>query len=171
MQNQSRMKSVASFQKLLLRLKGKSPFLALSARKYANQRGGLTKHVNSKHRDVATSIASPALTMDNLKGIIEEIKTKLVNDDLYGPDVNAAIESISCSKALFDAILPIYNKFCRKKNQDALEEFYGLLPINASVFLNCPDNNVGNLIMIEIPDRLVGFCKLSVGQADEQNKP
>ena len=76
--------------------------------------------------------------MENLKGIVETIKTKLVNDDLYGPDVNAAcIEKISCFKALFDAILPIYNLFCRKKNQDVLlEEFYGLLPINASTFLN-----------------------------------
>ena len=60
------------------------------------------------------------------EGVVEAIKTKLVNDDLYRPDVNGAIENVSCGKALCDAILPIYNLFCRKKNQDVLlEEFYG----------------------------------------------
>ena len=103
--------------------------------------------MNSKNRNIATSVNSPCLTMENLEGIVKAIKTKLVHDDLYGPDVNAAIEKIS--KGLFDAILPIYNLFCRKESQDVLlEEFYGLLPMNASTFLNCPENNVGTLIMI-----------------------
>ena len=124
-------------------------------------KGGLTKHMNSKHHDIATSVNSPCLTMENLEGIVKAIKTKLANEDLYGPDVNAAIEKISCSKGLFDAILPIYNLFCQKKNQDVLlEEFYGLLPINASTAY-CPENNVGNLTMIEIPDHLGGFYKIS----------
>ena len=110
--------------------------------------------------------------MNKLEGIVEAIKTKLVNDDLYGPDVNAAIEKISCSKALFDAILPIYNLFRRKKNQDVLLEFYRLLlPINASTFLNCPENNVGNLIIIEILDHLVRFHKISQVQEDAKKKP
>lgn len=52
--------------------------------------------------------------------------------------------------------------FRRKRNQDKLlEQFYGLLPANASKFLNCTEDNVANLIMIEIPDRLVGFFKIS----------
>lgn len=92
---------------------------------------------------------------------VEAIKTKLIKDDLYGPDINAALEKVSSSKALFKVVLPIYEKFCRKKNQDKLlEEFYGLLPITPSTFLHCTDANVANLIMIEIPDRLVGFLKL-----------
>ena len=83
-------------------------------------KGGLTKHMNSKHRDMATSFDSPSLIMENLEGIVEAIKTKLVNDDLYRPDVSGAIEKVSCGKALFDAILSIYNLFCSKKNQDVL---------------------------------------------------
>ena len=163
---------IGEFAEAVTEIEGKKSFPCSECAKVCKSKGGLTKHMNSKHRDIATSVNSPCLTMENLEGIVEAIKTKLVNDDLYGPDVNAAIEKISCSKGLFDAILPIYNLFCRKKNQDVLlEEFYGLLPINASTFLNCPENNVGNLIMIEIPDHLVGFYKISQVQEDAKKTP
>ena len=105
---------------------GKESFPCSKCEKLCKSKGGLTKHMNSKHRHMATSLDSPSLIMENLEVVVESIKTKLVNDDLYGSDGNGAIEKVSCGKALFDAILPIYNLFCRKKNQDVLlEEFYG----------------------------------------------
>ena len=94
------------------------------------------------------------LLFESLAGIVESIKTNLIAEDLYGSEINTAIRSASCSKAFFAAVLPLYNKFCHKKNQDKLlEEFYGLIH-NASKYLNCPDSKAASLIMIEIPDHL-----------------
>ena len=138
----------------------------------------MTQHKYSKHRDV-TNIPSSAtksaeqetrLSEENLASIVEDIKGKLIKDDLFGPDINSAIKKALSSKALFDAVSPIYNKFCHKKNQDKmLEDFYGLLPINPSTFLHCTDANVANLIMIEIPDRLVGFFKIARSRQASNN--
>ena len=70
----------------------------------------------------------------------------------------------ACSKTLFDDVLPFYDKFYCKKNQDKLlEDFYGLIP-NANKYLNYPDSNAATIIMIEIPDRLAGFFKVCLNR-------
>ncbi len=51
-----------------------------------------------------------------------------------------------------------------------LEEFYGLIH-NASKYLNCPDSKAASLIMIEIPDRLVGFFKVCQTREEARFKP
>ncbi|CAB3991924.1 Hypothetical predicted protein [Paramuricea clavata] len=109
------------------------------------------------------------ITEEDLENIGEEsnedfnlnaIKVRLIAEDLYGPEINNAVKNASCNKAFFDAVLPLYDKFCRKRNQDKLlEAFYGLIP-NSRQYLNCPDSNAANLIMIEIPDHLAGFFKV-----------
>ena len=72
---------------------------------------------------------------------------------------------------MFTAVLPLYDKFCHKKNQEKfLEEFYGLFP-DASKYLNCQDANTVNIIMIEIPDRLAGFLKLCRVREESKTKP
>ena len=124
----------------------------------------MTRHTNSKHRkatvDLLEDNEKSRLTFESLAGIVEAIKTSLCTDNLYGTELIAAVKIASCSKALFDAVLPLYEKFCRKKNQDRLlEEFYGLI-LDASTYLNCPHSHADNVIMIEIPDRLVAFFKL-----------
>ena len=142
-------------------------------------KGGLTRHTNSKHRtgDLDNTAAKSLeqetrLSEESLASIVEAIKTKLTKDDLFGPDINAALKEVSSSKALYDAVSPIYNNFCRKKNQDKmLEDFYGLLPIDPTTFLHCTDGNVANLIMIEIPDRLVGYFKISNSREEARNNP
>ena len=97
---------------------------------------------------------------ENLTGIVKAIKTSLITADLYGPEINDAFKRASCSKTLFDDVLPLYDKFYRKKNKDKLlEDFYGLIP-NANKYSNCPDSNAATIIMIEIPDRLAGFFKV-----------
>ena len=117
----------------------------------------MTRHTNSKHREVTVNESDNCLSLENLAGIVDSIKTDLVAEDLYGPAINIAVKKATCSEALFAHVLPLYDKFCRKKNQDKLlEEFYGLIP-NGKEYLCCQDTNAANIIMIEIPDRLAGF--------------
>ena len=122
----------------------------------------MTKHTNSKHREAAVDFEDcekSRLTFESLAGIVEAIKTSLCTDDLYGTKLTAGVKIASYSKALFDAVLPLYEKFCCKKNQDRLlEEFYGWI-LDASTYLNCPNSHAANVIMIEIPDRLAAFFK------------
>ena len=122
----------------------------------------MTKHTNSKHREAAVDFEDcekSRLTFESLAGIVEAIKTSLCTDDLYGTELIAGVKIASYSKALFDAVLPLYEKFCCKKNQDRLlEEFYGWI-LDASTYLNCPNSHAANVIMIEIPDRLAAFFK------------
>lgn len=172
----------SEFIEALAEIRGQKSFPCPKCKKVCKSKGGLTKHTNSKHRLEAaggsnddrssTTEQETRLSEDNLASAVEAIKTKLIKDDLYGPDINAALEKVSSSEALFKVVLPIYEKFCRKKNQDKLlEEFYGLLPITPSTFLHCMDANVANLIMIEIPDRLVGFFKIAQSREEAKNNP
>jgi hypothetical protein len=65
------------------------------------------------------------------------------------------------TKASFEALLPMYETFCRKKNQNKLlESFYGLIP-RPCEFLKYDDYKIANLIMIQLPDFLVGFFNTS----------
>jgi hypothetical protein len=166
----------AEFLEAVAEIEGKKSFPCLKCDKICKSKGGLTRHTNSKHReqvDVPDSdefTDGNGLSFKNLAGIVEAIKTNLIDEDLYGPTTNTAIKSASCNKALFDAVLPLYNKFCRKKNQDKLlEEFYGLT-LDSSKYLNCPDSNAANIIMIEIPDRLVGFYKIQARSGDKSTE-
>lgn len=173
----------SEFIEAITEIEGKKSFPCPKCTKVCKSKIGLTRHTNSKHRVDSASSSTTAkssehgeqetrFSEDNLASIVEAIKTKLIKDDLFGPDINAALKEVSSSKALFDAVLPIYNKSCRKKNQDKmLEDFYGLLPINPSTFLHCTDGNVANLIMIEIPDRLVGFFKIANSREEARNNP
>lgn len=135
-------------------IEGKKSFPCPNCTKVCKSKGGLTRHMNSKHREKSR------LTFESLAGIVEAIKTSLCTEDLYGTEMIASVKIATCSKALYDAVLPLYEKFCCKKNQDRLlEEFYGLM-LDASTYLNCPHSHAANVIMIEIPDRLAAFFKL-----------
>ena len=128
----------------------------------------MTKHTNSKHREAAVDFEDcekSRLTFESLAGIVEAIKTSLCTDDLYGTELIAGVKIASYSKALFDAVLWLYEKFCCKKNQGRLlEKFYGLI-LDASTYLNCPNSHAANVIMIEIPDRLAAFFKQNRDEA------
>ena len=70
------------------------------------------------------------------------------------------LEKAIVTEALFDEVLPLYTKFSRSRNQDKLlQSFYGLMPKSADL-LNCTDSRVANLVMIRIPDHLVGFLNV-----------
>ena len=148
------------FLEALNEIEGKKSFPCPNCTKVCKSKGGLTRHTNSKHREATADLLEDyeksRLRFESLAGIVEAIKT----DNLYGTELIAAVKIASCSKALFDAVLPLNEKFCRKRNQDRLlEEFYGLI-LDASTYLNCSDSHAANVIMIETPDRLVVFFKL-----------
>lgn len=93
--------------------------------------------MNLKHCKAASNVKTESdnvanencFSLENLAGIVEAFKTSLITADLYGPRINTTIKNASCSKVLFDDVLPLYNKFCHKKNQDnLLEAFYRLIP-------------------------------------------
>ena len=80
--------------------------------------------------------------------------------------MNDSIKAASSSQALFDALFPLYAKFCRKKSQDQLvESFFALMPQSIRL-LNCEDYKAANLIMIHIPEHLVGFYNINRGRTD-----
>ena len=104
--------------------------------------------------------------MDTLKSIVDTIKRNIVAEKLYGDEINSVVNNISATELLLKEVLPLYTKFCRNKNQDKLlKSFYGLM-LNSSTLLNCKDSRVANLVMIHVPDHLVGFANL--GQVGEE---
>ena len=66
------------FAEAVTEIEGKKSFPCFKCEKLCKSKGGLTKHMNSKHRDMVTSFDSPSLRMANLEGIVESTKTKLV---------------------------------------------------------------------------------------------
>ncbi|CAB4012372.1 Hypothetical predicted protein [Paramuricea clavata] len=96
----------------------------------SKREASLTKHTNSQHRDAVHFIPSSTtksaeqeetrLSKENLASIVIDIKTKLIKEELFGPDINSALKKVSSSK----------NKSFLMTNQDKmLEDFYGLLLI------------------------------------------
>ena len=72
-----------------------------------------------------------------------------------------------CSKLYCHCIKHFINK---EKNQDKLlEDFYGLIPRSCEL-LNCTDR-VTNLIMIHLPDDLVGFYNVSQTEDTSTSTP
>ena len=153
----------AEFLKAMTEIEGKKSFPCSNCSKVCKSKGGLTRHTNSKHHESVPQLSTESgncLSLEDLVGIVESIKTNLIAGDLYEEAINTAIKNASCSEELFTSVLPLYEVFCRKKNQNKLlEEFYGLI-LDASKYLNCPDANAACIIMIEIPDRLAGYFKL-----------
>ena len=95
--------------------------------------------------------------------MVETTKSKIIKEKLYGTEINEEVKNLSSTKALYDAIYPIIEKFWRKSNQDQLfESFFGLMPEPCKL-LNCENHKAANLVMIHLPDYLVGFCHKNKG--------
>ncbi len=138
---------------------GERSFPCSSCDKVCKSKSGLTRHANSKHAGMhGASAVKPVLCQDTVPSFVEYIKSKCKEEKLYGPDIIDALGTVSCTEALLDAVMPIYQTFCRKKNQDKfLESFYSLIPRSCEL-LSCNDYRVANVIMIHLPERLIGYC-------------
>ena len=150
----------------IVEIEGSKAFPCSKCGKICKSKGGLTKHTNSKHGDVSPHLNTTPLCLDTLKSIVDTIKRNIVAEKLYGDEIDSVVNNISATELLLKEVLPLYTKFCRNKNQDKLlESFYGLM-LNSSTLLNCKDSRVANLVMIHVPDHLVGFANL--GQVGEE---
>ena len=90
-----------------------------------SKKAGLTRHINSKHkeaRDIATSADHNQIPLceGTITSIIQSIKTDLLEDKCYGEEIQNGLKNVSGGEALLDALQPLYEKFCRKKNMDKL---------------------------------------------------
>lgn len=159
----------SEFNDALTEINGEKSFPCAMCDKVCKSKGGLTRHTNSKHSTVAQP--KTAFCKDSVTSIIESIKAKITKEKLYGTQINESIKSASCTDALYDALCPLYLTFYQKKNQDKLvQSFFGLIP-QSSKLLNCEDYKAANLIMIHIPDKLVGFYHTECSQAELADLP
>lgn len=157
------------FNDALTEIHGEKSFPCVKCEKVCKSKGGLTRHINAKHKEITAEQTSPELDifcLDTVASIVESIKSQIVREKLYGSKMNDSVKAASSSQALFDALFPLYAKFCRKKNQDQLvESFFALMP-QSTRLLNCEDYKTANLIMIHIPDHLVSFYNINRGRTD-----
>ena len=83
----------AEFHDAQVEIEGKKSFPCPNCDKICKSKGGLTKHTNAKHCDTSAELPTESdMTLENLAGIIEKIKTGLVSDDLYGTEINKFIK-------------------------------------------------------------------------------
>ena len=131
-------------------IEGSKSFACTHCEKICKSKGGLTRRINSKHkeaRDIDTSAEHNQIPLceGTITSIIQSIKTDLLEKKYYGEEIQNGLKNVSGGEALLDALQPLYEKFCRKKNMDKLlESFYGLIPRSCEL-LNCNDYRVANL--------------------------
>jgi uncharacterized C2H2 Zn-finger protein len=146
-------------------ISGEKNFPCESCDKICKSKGGLTRHKNAKHGNKSTAekenVASSktSLTKEELKSIVDKVKTKIKDDAFWDSEMTSNMASITSNDSLYDNILPIYERFCRKLNQDLfLTDFYELIP-NSCCLLQSENQQLCSLIMILIPDHLVSLSK------------
>ena len=143
---------------------GEKAFPCINYEKICKSKAGLTRHVNAKHGDKANTRESEGLsssialfTEEELASILVKIKAKITKDGFWDSEMTPNLVRVNSTKTLFNHILPIYERFCRKRNQDTfLMDFYELIP-KASVLLQCDNQQLCSFIMISIPDHLVSL--------------
>ena len=152
----------AEFSDALIEIDGMKSFACSHCDKVCKSKGGLTRHTKSKHLEGGQlDETRVALCEDTVASFVETIKEQIREENFYGTEITVRLNAVSSTVALFNALLPLYETFLRKKNQDKLfESFYGLIP-RSSELLNCQDYKVANLIMIHLPEHLIGFYNTS----------
>ena len=89
--------------------------------------------------------------------IVETIKSQIIREKLYGAEICERVNPAAGTEALFKAVYPPYANFVRKKSQHQLvKSFFALIPQSCALF-KCEDYKALSLIMMYIPDHLVGF--------------
>ena len=158
------------FNEAVMEIEGTKSFECEICGKICKSKGGLTKHTNSKHADPDVTHKNN-LDKDTVDGFVEAIKARIIDEGLYDNKTTTALKAVKTTEALFTALLPIYETFCKKKNQDKLlETFYGLIPRSGEL-LKCDDYRIANLILIQLPDFLVGFYKTSTIKITQDDTP
>ena len=58
------------------------------------------------------------LTKAGLGDMVKTIKSKIINEKLYGTEINEVVKNLSSTKALYVAVYPMIEKFGRNSIQD-----------------------------------------------------
>ncbi len=159
----------AEFAEAIQEIDGERVFPCSQCEKVCKSKGGLTRHTRSKHPEDKQDKTHAALTKEAVVSIVQSIKVKLREENFYGTEIMNSLATVSSTDALFDALGPLYTTFCRKNSQDKLLEcFYGLIPRSCEL-LNCENYKAANLVMIHIPEHLVGFYNTSSPANEESS--
>ena len=109
----------SKFNDALREIEGEKSFLCSKCDKVCKSKSGLMKTycTNSKHSDaVGFDETSIQLCEETVTSIFQAIKTKLIQENLYGTYIKAILtrESVSSSEAFFKALLPLYKTFLER---------------------------------------------------------
>ena len=84
--------------------------------KICKLKGGLTKHKNSKHvNDVSGTFEgsnTTPLDKDTMNSIVNTIKQNIIDEKLYGDEIESSIKNVTATEAFFNEVEPLYSKFC-----------------------------------------------------------
>ena len=80
---------------------GERVFPCSQCEKVCKSKGGLTRHTRSRHPDDNQDKTRAALTKEAVASIIELIKVKLKEENLYGKEFMASLATVSSTDALF----------------------------------------------------------------------
>ena len=134
--------------------------------KICKSKGGLTLHTRAKHGEGTAVLKSVSpRTPDVVREIVCRSAQSVITSKLYGEKMTKLIREadLKPSDLLVSSLSALYGAYCEKLDRDKLlKNFYKLIPKFADMFqttskdMNAP---AYNLIMIHIPDLLVGFYK------------
>ena len=134
--------------------------------KICKSKGGLTNHTRAKHGEKTPIIKSVSpITSDVVCEIVCKAAQSVIKSKLYGEKMTKLISEadLKPSDLLVSSLLTLYGGYCEKLDRDKLlKNFYKLIPESAKMFeTKSKEMNVPayNLIMIHIPDLVVGFYK------------
>ena len=148
------------FVEAVTEIVGEKTFPCENCDKICKSKAGLTRHVNAKHGSKANA-SIPSLTDDELTSIVNKVKANLTNEGYWDIEITSDLAKVTSNDSLFKAVSPIYQRFCKKRNQDNfLMEFYELIP-KSTALLKCENQPLCSLVMISIPDHLVALFKSS----------
>lgn len=101
--------------------------------------------------------------------LIRDIGRYLTDEKIYKQEQITEIFNLQPSDSFIAAMDKLLSKFQSKKNQDKfLQEFYGMTKANWEEFFHpCTDPKVVFLMLIHLPERLLGFLEL----ADKKAQP
>ena len=129
-------------------------------------KAGLTLHTRAKHRDrtPVTKSISP-IDAQIVSEIVSQAEKSVVKSKLYGDSVTKLISEaeLKPSELLVESLLSLYEEYCERLDKDKLlKNFYRHMLKSAEMFTTNSQQMYPaayNLIMVHIPDLLVGFYK------------
>ena len=136
--------------------------------KICKSKSGLTLHTRAKHGEKTPVVKSVSpMTSDVVREIVcrGRAAQSVIKSKLYGEKITKLISEadLKPSDLLVSSLSTLYDGYCEKLDREKLlKNFYKLIPESAKMFqttskeMNAP---AYNLLMIHIPDLVVGFYK------------